>query len=103
MMKFERDNGERFEKFERVSRMPSYDPKPTDIDSTSLSVLCITSLPISLGDIRTSTDNDAVLSELRKFVVNGFPCSREKLPECLRPFFCVQRLFFCSGRHCYER
>ena len=50
-------------------------------NDSPLSVMCVHSLPISIGNIKTSTATDDILSELRALMINGWPRSKENLPE----------------------
>ena len=71
-----------------MSRLPLPDPLPEVPDPPEMVLLMehLASTPVSAQQIKRLTDRDPVLSEVKKFVLQGWPLRSDPMSEDLLPF-----------------
>ena len=71
-----------------MSRLPLTDPLPEVPDPPEMVLLMehLASTPVSAQQIKRLTDRDPVLSEVKKFVLQGWPLRSDTMSEDLLPF-----------------
>jgi transposase InsO family protein len=72
-----------------LSRMPLNLSNSTDGFDESSSIMFVSTLPVSLGDIRCATASDEVLLTLSTYVQSEWP-DKKRVPESLRSYYSIR-------------
>ena len=73
-----------------LSRLPIGESRQ---DSEATLVCCVSSMPVSLSEIKELTEKDEVLSDIRFYTVHEWPNSKEQLPTHIQPYFHMRDSF----------